>query len=144
MSNSCGSSILWTLYTPTIPSDQNQGTPHKLRYLQHFSSELNDLDPLLKLGKDVKRQALIDKIASVPWVLETARRVAPLVRDGERIKDDVKYPQDWLLKVRSFASSWTHLRSWARAFKEDEPDPEEVESLKVTDVWVKQGIHKFS
>lgn len=87
----------------------------KLRYLQRFHKELIDPSTPLTYGKGVEREALIAKINTSPWVVEAAKKVAPLLNeDGEKIKDDVKYPKDWLLKARSFNSSWLHLQTWAR------------------------------
>ncbi|KAL4721810.1 hypothetical protein ACLX1H_011304 [Fusarium chlamydosporum] len=80
----------------------------KLRYLQRFHKELIDPSTPLTYGKGVEREALIAKINTSPWVVEAAKKVAPLLNeDGEKIKDDVKYPKDWLLKARSFNSETT-------------------------------------
>ncbi|KAF7549098.1 hypothetical protein G7046_g8451 [Stylonectria norvegica] len=103
--------------------DENKSTSHlvethraKLRQFRRFYAELTDPKSNQALEPSIVK-SILNKINSCPGVLETAKRVAPLVQsDGVEIVDKIPWPEAWREGRSSWHSSWVYICSYAKEF----------------------------
>ncbi|KAF4446870.1 hypothetical protein FALBO_17021 [Fusarium albosuccineum] len=93
-----------------------------LRQFQRLWNQLNAKKPTISFEKGVTRETLLSTITKDPTheaIVQFASECAPLVdEDGNDIVDKEPIIENWLVKPRSFISSWVYIKKRAQTLHE--------------------------